>query len=128
MTLQEFGEDLDDFEVGLDLAGDTGAEHFDDDAAAVGESSAVDLGDGGGGEGFRFEGGEELFEIAAKILFDGGPCDVWTVCWDVGLELSEFVGEFGSEKVGAGAEHLAQFDEGGAEFRECHSDPLRRGE
>ena len=128
VTLHEFGEELDDFEIGFDLAGDTGAEDFDDDAGAAGEGGAVDLGDGGGGEGLGFEGSEKGFEVATEIFFDGGAGDFGAVGGDVGLEFGEFVGEIGAEEVGAGAEHLAQFDEGGAEFGERHADALRGSE
>ena len=67
------------------------------------------------------EGAEKLRNRVAQLLFNCGLAYARRVGRDVGLQLAQLVGDVLTDDIGAQAEHLAELDEGRAEF--CESVP-----
>ena len=67
---------------------------------------------------------KQVAQWFAELGFNRGPNHVRRVGWGVGLQVRQFPGHFGADKVGPRAEHLAELDEGGAELGECKAHAL----
>jgi len=74
----------------------------------------VNLAQGGGGEGSGVEVCEALLEGAAEFGLDDAPYFLEGDSWGFVLEEAQFSDSRGREKIAAGAEELAELDEGGA--------------
>ena len=101
---------LEDPEVGADEALDVGVDDFDGDFASVVEAGAVDLREGGGGDGPRVEFGEGFFDGDAELGLDVGFHAPEGPRRDLVLKSREGLDVFLREEVGAAAECLADLD------------------
>ena len=72
---------------------------------------AVDLGEGGGGDGFLLEVGEDVRERAVELAFDAALDDFEGTGRDLVLEAGEDSDVLVGDEVGAGADDLAELDE-----------------
>ena len=89
---------------------------------AVVQPAGVDLADGRRRERGRVELGEQLLGRLAQFVGDGLADDLGRVGRGVGLELGQLVGEGRADDVRAGAEHLAELDERGAQVGQGEAD------
>ena len=97
---------------------------FDDDFLARVQPGQVDLGDGGRGQRCLCEMRKYLARRFAKFGFDRGPNRIGRIGRRGGLQVGQFPRHLGADQVGPRAEHLAELDEGGAQFGEGQARPL----
>lgn len=94
---------------------------FDDDILAGVETGLMDLGDGGRCHGRLVKVDEQLADRLAEFGFNRGRDCLEGIGGCVGLQVREFLGHLWADEVGAGTEHLAELDEGGAQFHKGHA-------
>ena len=124
VLFRQLGQAGEDIEVGHDLVHDAGVLDFDDDLLARVQPGQMDLGDGSRGQWRIFELRKQLAQRFAELGFNRGPNRVGRIGRGGGLQVGQFPGHFGADEVGPRAEHLAELDEGGAEFGECQAHAL----
>ena len=84
----------------------------------------MDLGDGGGGPGGGFEVLEQLFDRRLQLLFDDGDRPAMIEGRDLVLEPAQLLDQSGGQQIVAGADDLAELDEGRAQLLQGHAQAL----
>ena len=116
-----------DLQVGVDPLGHRGALHLDHHPLPGAEHGAVDLGDGGGGDGVGVERSEDGVEGTAEVLLHGGD----DVLGRLGRDPVPAQLELGHQRLGEqalpGGDDLEQLDVGGAQPFRRPSQPAGPG-
>ena len=107
-----------DLQVGINGALDVRALHLDHYILAAGQQRFIYLRDGGGGDGCGVEGGEPFLDWGFQLRFDARFGNFPRRGRHHILEFFQFADINQGDEVRAGAQNLAEFDEGRAELLE----------
>ncbi len=116
------GQSREDLQVYADLLLDPRVLDLDHHGLSAGQTSSMDLSDGCRGERLVFELQKQLLDRLSQLLLDDPPHDVRRIGRHVCLQFFQLFGQLHAHHVGAGAEDLAQLDEGGPQFAERQAD------
>ena len=106
---RQFGDQA---QVGLDAGAHAGAADFQHHLGPVQKGGAMDLGDGGGGQGRHVKTAEDLFGRPAQRRLDVRAQNIEVQGGPAALQPFEFLDPVGRQQVRAGRQNLAQLDEG----------------
>lgn len=107
---------LQEVQVDGDQLGYSGVLDLDDYFGAVLQPCPVRLTDGGGSKGLAVEFGEVFLNSMAGFFLIYRRNGLETIDGDVILEFAQLFDVGGTDQVGPGGQHLADFDKGRAEF------------
>jgi len=125
MCLQEAGLGQQDVQVRVNRLVDARALHLHDYRRAIEQTGAVDLADGGRGDGFALKAAVQRLQRPPQFLCDDGLDRVRRGGRGAVQELAEFRDVLGGQDVRPGAEHLPEFDVRRPQLFDGSAQPLR---